>query len=130
MQERILTMKLNRNMMEMALDPNIAKVLQMISDLRVPNLRDLEVKDIRNLVDNNMLMKENIEIGRVADMSLGDENIQARLYEPKDATRSLILYFHGGGFVFGSIESYDSVCRRGSHGIAVKGSFGCLQTRP
>jgi Esterase/lipase len=112
MQERILTMKLNRNMMEMALDPNIAKVLQMISDLRVPNLRDLEVKDIRNLVDNNMLMKENIEIGRVADMSLGDENIQARLYEPKDATRSLILYFHGGGFVFGSIESYDSVCRR------------------
>lgn len=112
MQERILTMKLNRNMMEMALDPNIAKVLQMISDLRVPNLRDLEVKDIRNLVDNNMLMKENIEIGRVADMSLGDENIQARLYEPKDATKSLILYFHGGGFVFGSIESYDSVCRR------------------
>ncbi len=112
MQERILTMKLNRNMMEMALDPDIAKVLQMISDLRVPNLRDLEVKDIRNLVDNNMLMKENIEIGRVADMSLGDENIQARLYEPKDATRSLILYFHGGGFVFGSIESYDSVCRR------------------
>ena len=112
MQERILTMKLNRNMMEMALDPDIAKVLQMISDLRVPNLRDLEVKDIRNLVDNNMLMKENIEIGRVADMSLGDENIQARLYEPKDATKSLILYFHGGGFVFGSIESYDSVCRR------------------
>ena len=50
MQERILTMKLNRNMMEMALDPNIAKVLQMISDLRVPNLRDLEVKDIRNIV--------------------------------------------------------------------------------
>ena len=112
MQERILTMKLNRNMMEMALDPDIAKVLQMISELRVPNLRDLEVKDIRNLVDNNMLMKENIEIGRVADMSLGDENIQARLYEPKDATKSLILYFHGGGFVFGSIESYDSVCRR------------------
>ena len=112
MQERILNMKLNRNMMEMALDPDIAKVLQMISDLRVPNLRDLEVKDIRNLVDNNMLMKENIEIGRVADMSLGDENIQARLYEPKDATGSLILYFHGGGFVFGSLESYDAVCRR------------------
>ena len=94
MQERILTMKLNRNMMEMALDPNIAKVLQMISDLRVPNLRDLEVKDIRNLVDNNMLMKENIEIGRVVDMSLGDENIQARLYEPKDATRSLMFLFN------------------------------------
>ena len=108
----VLNMTLLKHRIEMALDRNIAKVLKMISEQKIPNFRDMDIKDARNFVDNNLFMKENIEIGRITNISLGDEKIPARLYEPKGATGSLILYFHGGGWVFGSLESYDAVCRR------------------
>lgn len=40
--------------------------------------------------------------------------VRARLYTPgADATpRALIVYFHGGGWVVGSLEGYDTTCRR------------------
>lgn len=38
--------------------------------------------------------------------------VPARLYRPNDdADLPLLVYFHGGGWVLGSIESHDSVCR-------------------
>ncbi|EQB69029.1 MAG: esterase [Thermoplasmatales archaeon A-plasma] len=96
----------------MALDPDVAKLLKMISEMNMPNFRDMDVGDLRNMMNNNPLMKEDIQISRTTDMSIGEGKIPARLYDPKDGTRSLILYFHGGGFVFGNLESHDAVCRR------------------
>ncbi|MCL4451125.1 MAG: alpha/beta hydrolase [Candidatus Thermoplasmatota archaeon] len=104
----------------MALDPDFAKILKMISERGMPNFRNIDVNDVRNLMDNNLLTKEYIEIERTVDMSIGEERIPARLYEPKDATRSLILYFHGGGWVFGNLESHDSVCRRAARESGAK----------
>jgi acetyl esterase len=38
--------------------------------------------------------------------------IPARLYRPsRDGTLSLLVYFHGGGWVIGYLEGYDHVCR-------------------
>jgi acetyl esterase len=40
--------------------------------------------------------------------------IPARLYEPPGAgleDRPLVVYFHGGGWVLGDLETHDSVCR-------------------
>jgi acetyl esterase len=37
--------------------------------------------------------------------------IPARLYRPsRDGTLSLLVYFHGGGWVIGNLEGYDNVC--------------------
>lgn len=43
-----------------------------------------------------------------------DGPIPARLYRPfdDDAVRPLLMYFHGGGWVVGSLEGYDTSCRR------------------
>ncbi|HEU4460646.1 MAG TPA: alpha/beta hydrolase [Methylibium sp.] len=39
--------------------------------------------------------------------------LRARLYAPGvGAPLSALLYFHGGGFVIGSLESHDSLCRQ------------------
>ena len=40
--------------------------------------------------------------------------IPARVYLPHDgdAVRPLLVYFHGGGWVVGSLEGYDTSCRR------------------
>ena len=44
-----------------------------------------------------------------------------RLYKPEGAgaTPPLVVYFHGGGWVIGSIEAYDPTCR------ALAGASGC-----
>jgi acetyl esterase len=34
-----------------------------------------------------------------------------RIYRPKDALRAALAYFHGGGWVVGSLESADASCR-------------------
>jgi len=45
-----------------------------------------------------------------------DGTIPVRLYQPADGgADGLVLYFHGGGFVFGDLDSHDDVCRRLSH---------------
>lgn len=48
------------------------------------------------------------------DIAGGDGPIQARLYSPLSAASptGLLVYFHGGGFVVGDLESHDGHCRR------------------
>lgn len=47
--------------------------------------------------------------------------LTARIYRPNDATSlPLLLYFHGGGFVLGNLNTYDSSCR------SLANATGCL----
>ncbi len=38
--------------------------------------------------------------------------IRARLYQPKNQPAPLIIYAHGGGWIYGGIESHEALCRR------------------
>ena len=52
---------------------------------------------------------------RVVDFSLpaaDGTSLRARLYCDSDAPVPLLLYLHGGGFVIGSLETHDSLCRQ------------------
>jgi acetyl esterase len=53
------------------------------------------------------------------DLSVGGAAgpIPARLYTPADAAApsGLLVYFHGGGFVIGDLETHDAHCRRLAH---------------
>lgn len=43
----------------------------------------------------------------------GDHRVPARVYTPVNGTEPLpvVLYFHGGGWVYGDLDTHDSVCR-------------------
>lgn len=51
------------------------------------------------------------------DLGTDGRSLAARLYRPEAATGPgpLIVYFHGGGWVVGSLESHDSSLRRLAH---------------
>jgi len=44
----------------------------------------------------------------------GGQAVRVRIYKPHGASGALpvTLYFHGGGFVLGDLDSYDAVCRQ------------------
>jgi acetyl esterase len=55
------------------------------------------------------------------DVSVQDQEfgtVPVRIYKPKDAASEpsvdlpVVIYFHGGGWVLGSIETHDALCRR------------------
>ena len=55
------------------------------------------------------------EMARVSDITLPtrDGEIPARVYVPPELVSTAIgIYFHGGGFVMGTLESYDALARR------------------
>jgi acetyl esterase len=46
-------------------------------------------------------------------IALADRTLDTRLYVPlRDEGKALVLFFHGGGFVAGDLESHDALCRR------------------
>ena len=45
------------------------------------------------------------------EVSAGDHNIPVRIFSPENnAVFPILLFFHGGGWVTGNIDSYDKVC--------------------
>jgi len=66
-------------------------------------------------------------VGAVEDLTLDSEvPLRARHYAPAepDALRPLLVYYHGGGFTYGDLDTHDGVCRllcrrAGAHVLAV-----------
>jgi acetyl esterase len=67
------------------------------------------------------------EVGAVRDLDIpGKSPIRARHYASLEsgAVRPLLVYYHGGGFTYGDLETHDGVCRllcrhSGAHVLAV-----------
>ncbi len=99
----------------MPVDPEIRKFLDQVSALNEIDLDKINPKLFRETMDNSGVALRNsvVNVEKVEDFRIPVENgiITARLYTPDAGSDSLIVYFHGGGFVFGNTDSYDNVCR-------------------
>jgi acetyl esterase len=93
----------------MPLDPQCRAYL----DAAVP-VDELSVADARAMIAQNApgLFGKPDPIGLVLDQTLPGP-IPVRVYQPRAAAPELpvLVYFHGGGWVYGSIETHDGVCR-------------------
>ncbi len=50
---------------------------------------------------------------REVELALERRTLRARLYVPfNDESKALVVYFHGGGFVVGDLDTHDALCRR------------------
>ncbi|MGZ5271836.1 MAG: alpha/beta hydrolase [Ramlibacter sp.] len=53
-------------------------------------------------------------LARVEDLDVPARDgarLSARLYQPDERTRGVLLYLHGGGFTIGSVATHDILCR-------------------
>jgi len=79
----------------------------------------------RYVASNAVYAPETPALDETRDLSIAGPagDIPARLYRPKasgDGTVPLMVFVHGGGWVFGDLESHDHVCRSLAH------EAGCL----
>jgi len=102
----------------MTLDPHFRAMLDAAAAIEMPPLAQLPVEMVRM---GYVAQRSGLDAGAPKDLTVrdlevagGDGPIKARLYVPKDAaaTTGCLVYFHGGGFVIGDLETHDDFMRR------------------
>lgn len=98
------------------LDPQVRTVLEMMDLQGGAPMESFEPEKFREdrRVSISTLGGETETLARVEDLSIpgpgGD--LPIRVYsDGSGGLRPALVYFHGGGFLFGDLESHDSVCR-------------------
>ncbi|MDT0202662.1 alpha/beta hydrolase [Nocardioides sp. AE5] len=99
----------------MALDPGIANLLSFIEQAGYPPMHEGTVEAARKgfaaLAAASIGPDGPIPVGSVEESSVA--GMRARIYRPEaEGPVPTVLFLHGGGFVIGSLETHDNVCRR------------------
>jgi len=91
--------------------PQLQPILDLIED--VPNLEDVGVESARELFDASATFTPTHEVYDEYDVTVGgaEGELDARVYQPGEGDRPILLYFHGGGFVLGGLDTHDSICQ-------------------
>lgn len=99
----------------MPLDTNIKAILEMFAAAPQLDMASLSVATMRLGHDTPMQFGAPPPVADVRDVQieLADRTLPARLYVPEGAgdLPPLTLYFHGGGWVIGTLETHDGTCR-------------------
>jgi acetyl esterase len=99
---------------KMPLDPQAQVILEAMS-AGLPFEPDLDVDEFRAQFSEMSLPSEAVSIAKAEDRSIrGPQGeIPIRIYTPEgDGPHPMVVYFHGGGWVIGSIETHDGACRQ------------------
>jgi acetyl esterase len=98
----------------MAFDAQTQRLLDAWAESDVPPLTSLTPEQARQPpVTFEMLIGPGPEVGVVRDIELPGPAgpIPARLYEPVPEPAGTVVYFHGGGWVLGTLGDVDAACR-------------------
>ena len=103
----------------MTIDPGAQAVLDLIKESGRPPFHELTTEEAREAfaASRAALQPDPIELAEVHDLSCpgpaGD--IPLRLYRGSKLTagapQPVLVYYHGGGWVLGNLDSHDVVCR-------------------
>jgi len=103
---------------EVTLDPQVTMLLEMQAAAGGPPLESMEPQPLRDVYEelSKSTAAPPVDMASVEDKSIpGDEaDIPVRIYRPHSPADSLLpvlVYYHGGGWVIGNLETHDDVCR-------------------
>ena len=97
--------------------PALEPYVRAAKDRPAPHPSTLSALERRTaLRDGARAMRGELEpVAAVVDgeISLEDRTLGSRMYVPlRDEGKALVLFFHGGGFILGDLETHDALCRR------------------
>jgi acetyl esterase len=98
----------------MPLDPGLKLVLDQLAANPGPQLHELPVEQARAFFDQMQLPRPEVKIAAVEDRKIPGPagTLPVRVYRPEgSAPFPALVYFHGGGWVIGSLETHDGACR-------------------
>ncbi|MFT4885089.1 MAG: acetyl esterase [Natronomonas sp.] len=87
-------------------------ILDMVSD--TPNFEDVGVEMARQQFDAVSAFTPSHEVYDEFDTRVpgADGELDARIYLAGEGERPLLVYFHGGGFVVGGLDTHDNICQK------------------
>ena len=97
--------------------PALEPYVRAAKDKPAPHPSTMSALERRTaLRDGARAMRGELEpVAAVVDgeISLEDRTLGSRMYVPlRDEGKALVLFFHGGGFILGDLETHDALCRR------------------
>ena len=95
----------------------MAALLERIQRANRPGFETMSPSDARvaYTAAAEVLEPPRAPLARVEEVELpgaGGVSLAARLYAPSAEVLPVLLYFHGGGFTIGNLETHDSLCRQ------------------
>lgn len=101
----------------MPLDPNMKNLLDSMEAMGAPPIHTLSVADARASMDAMVaMMGQGEDVASVEDRTIaaGDHTLPVRIYRPDglgEGPAPALVFYHGGGFVLGGLDSHDRDCR-------------------
>ena len=100
----------------MPVDPALEVVLDQLNAGDGPKLHEVGPEQARVFFDSMQMPAPEVALGRVEDRTMPGPAgpIPVRIYRPESDSNDalpVLVYYHGGGWVIGSIETHDGTCR-------------------
>jgi len=99
-------------------DPGMRQFINQFYAAEVVGFEAIGLENARAMLDAfpDMVDLPAVEVGEIRDIEVAgaDDPIKARLYVPENANSNspALIFYHGGGWVMGGLDSHDRLCRR------------------
>lgn len=118
----------------MPLDPVVKMLLDQLAEAGGPTLREAGVEQGRQQMQTlAMLEGDPVDVARVEPLTLAG-TVPARLYAATtEGPLPVVVWYHGGGFVIGDLETADRICRKlalGTGALVISVDYALAPERP
>ena len=105
----------------MALDVNVRALLDQMKAAALPKLWELAPPAARAAMKSRLFTTKDTPVGEIRNLTIPGpaHGIALRSYTPVDAKEAMLpglVFFHGGGFVIGDLDTHDDLCRHLANG--------------
>jgi acetyl esterase len=98
----------------MPLDPQVATLMERMQALNLPSAPTATPAELRESVRQRSVALPREDVASVRDHRVPVEagEVAVRVFTPRGtAPRPALVYFHGGGWVSGDLDTHDAICR-------------------